>query len=148
MMGGVMNEDLALAALGFPPALIQAIKMIPGAVGRLLGGPAGQIAIGVGSGIAGAAAGQALIGSGTGARLPRRIQVPDGRGGVREYVSRGRPVLYSGDITAARRVRKVASRARRTSPRGRRSVGQAVIALQSGVHNVCGKCLSSPCGCN
>lgn len=146
-MGGVMNEDAMLAALGFPPALIMALKNIPGAVGRLLGSPAGQIAIGVGGGIAGTALGGALIGGGMGMRLPRRIQVPDGRGGVREYVSRGRPVLYSGDITAARRVRKVAARARRTSPR-RRSVGQTVIALQAGAtHNVCGKCLTSPCAC-
>ena len=142
-----MNEDAMLSALGFPPALIMALRAVPGAIGRILGSPAGQIAIGVGSGLAGAAAGQALVAPSMGMRLPRRLQIPDGRGGVREYVSRGRPVLYSGDISAAKRVRRVASRARRTSPR-RRSLGQQVIALQGGVHNVCGKCLSSPCGCN
>lgn len=151
-MGGMMNGsgmadamlDAQLAALGFPPALINIVKSTPGLIGRLLPG--------LGVGAAGAALGSlatnALVPSGMGMRLPRRIQVPDGRGGTREYVSRGRPILYSGDISAARRVTRVAGRARRG--RRRTSVRQPVIMLGAGngVKNVCSKCLTAPCGCS
>lgn len=144
MMNGSsgMNEDAMLAALGFPPALIMQLRMIPGAIARVLGSVPGQLAVGVAGGLAGTALGTAVAGMGTGMRLPRRIQVPDGRGGVREYVSRGRPVLYSGDLSSVRRVRKVAQRIPRTR-RVRRP-----LMITAGTANVCGKCLTAPCGCN
>lgn len=150
MMNGSapMNEDVMLAALGFPPALIMQLRMIPGAIGRILGSPAGQIAVGVGGGLVGTALGTAALSGGMsamGMRLPRRIQVSDGKGGVREYVSRGRPILYSGDISAVKRVGKVAAR----MPRRRRARPKpGVMMITSGSANVCGKCLTAPCGCN
>lgn len=146
MMNGSapMNEDAMLAALGFPPALIMQLRSIPGAIGRILGSPAGQIAVGVGGGLVGTAIGTAALSGGMsmGMRLPRRIQVPDGKGGVREYVSRGRPILYSGDISAVRRVRKIAARV----PRPRRSRPRPLL-ISGGTANVCGKCLTAPCAC-
>ncbi len=55
--------------------------------------------------------------AGTSMRLPSRVDVPttdaSGNSKVTTYKNMGRPVLYSGDIAAARRVRKVAARARR-----------------------------------
>lgn len=151
MMNGsaVMNEDVMLAALGFPPALIMQLKQIPGAIGRILGSPAGQIAVGTGIGTAiGALTTGGGMGAAMGARLPRRIQISDGKGGVREYVSRGRPLLYSGDISAVARVRRVAQRV----PKGRRRPRQGPLVISAGgngTHNVCSKCLTSPCngGC-
>lgn len=75
-------------------------------------------------------------------RPPRRVvyQRPDGS--QFEFTSRGRPLLYSGDVSAVKRVSKAASRARRSRPRRR-----ALPAIDAGVRVVCGKCMSSPCGC-
>ena len=143
-MNGAMGDgmvDAQLAALGFPPALIQLVKATPGLIGRLL---PGAVAVAGGTAL-GALATSALM-PGMGMRLPRRIQVPDGRGGTREYVSRGRPILYSGDLTAARRVTRVASRARRARPRSRR-LSQQVMMLQRGPIEVCGACRTAPCAC-
>lgn len=55
----------------------------------------------------------------SGMRLPSRVDVPtqDSAGNVRftTFKNMGRPVLWTGDFAAAKRVRKVAGRARRAS---------------------------------
>lgn len=78
-----------------------------------------------------------------GMKPPRRVvfQRPDGR--QYEFTSRGRPLLYSGDVTAVKRVSRAANRARRSRPRRRALPAPA----SSEMRVVCGKCLSSPCGC-
>jgi hypothetical protein len=54
-------------------------------------------------------------------RLPSRVDVPtmDSSGNVRftTFKNMGRPVLWTGDFAAAKRVKKVASRARRSGGR-------------------------------
>jgi len=56
-----------------------------------------------------------------GMRLPSRVDVPtvDARGNVRftSFKNMGRPLLWSGDLAASKRVRKVAAKARRAKGR-------------------------------
>jgi len=64
----------------------------------------------------------------------------------KRYRSEGAALLRSGDVAAVRRVAKAASRARRG--RGRRSSSRpTVMMLPGGTANVCGSCLTAPCGC-
>lgn len=57
----------------------------------------------------------------TGRRLPSRVDVPtvDASGNVRytTYKNMGRPILWSGDLAACKRVKRVATRARRAGGR-------------------------------
>lgn len=46
-------------------------------------------------------------------RLPSRVDVPTGDGKFVTFRNMGRPVLWSGDFAASKRVNKVAGRARR-----------------------------------
>ena len=59
--------------------------------------------------------------AGTSMRLPSRVDVPvqDARGNVRftTFKNMGRPVLWTGDFAAAKRVKKIAGRARRSGGR-------------------------------
>lgn len=76
------------------------------------------------------------------ARLPRRLTfcLPGGR--VVEFVNRGRPLLYSGDLAASRRVAKVAGRARR----GRRRAASTRI-IDVTPSRICGGCHQAHCSC-
>lgn len=53
----------------------------------------------------------------TSTRLPSRVDVPNGRGGFVTFKNMGRPVLWSGDLAACKRVRRVATRAKRAGGR-------------------------------
>lgn len=80
---------------------------------------------------------------GAGVKPPRRVvyRRPDGR--QFEFTPRGRPLLYSSDVAAVKRVQRTASRARRARPRRRALPAPA----SNEVRVVCGKCLNSPCAC-
>ena len=54
--------------------------------------------------------------AGGGLRLPSRVDVPSPSGnGFVTFKNMGRPVLWTGDFAAAKRVRKIAGKARRRS---------------------------------
>jgi len=151
MMNGSDLSEAQLAAAGIPPALIMALRS--GGQGALntLRSLIPGLAIG-GAATLGVEALTGLLPSGGGTpKFPRSIFIADPRGGAREYKYRGRPVLYSGDISAARRVVKIAKRAR--SSRGgvgrRRGTASQILMLPAG-HRVtaCGKCGNGSCsGC-
>lgn len=137
-----------------PTALLTALR-------RLAGGPAGQIAVGVGGGLAADQALQALLGGEaqmlqqfgppprnplTGRRLSSITFLDAQTGRPVVYKSQGTALLTTGDVSSARRVQRVARRAargrRRSSPRA------PVLSIQAPRnHTVCGVCLTSPCGC-
>jgi len=50
-------------------------------------------------------------------RLPSRVDVPNANGTFTTFKNMGRPILWTGDLAATKRVRKVASRARRAGGR-------------------------------
>lgn len=144
--GGDLSEAELLAA-GVPAQLVMALRGGGQAALNVLR----QFIPGLAVGAVGAAAGSALttsLQSSSGARFPRALFIPDPRGGVREYKYRGRPVLYSGDIAAARRVVKIAKRARsaRGGVRRRQSATSQILMLPGGT--ACGKCGNGACaGC-
>lgn len=140
-MNGAMNGgvDAQLAALGFPPAVIQAVKSVPGLAQRFLGP-----LVGLGGGLALGAGVDALTGTG---KLPRSVFLTSPSGRQVEYKSRGRPILYSGDLAALKRVRRAASRAGRGRRRTGTRLAQIVAMPMTTHHAPCGKCLSSPCSC-
>lgn len=150
MTGGMMNgsvdvSEASLAAAGFPPALVMALKT--GGQGAL--NALRQLIPGLAVGAAGAAIGTALTvpsGMNGSAKFPRAIFIPDNKGGVREYKYRGRPVLYSGDIAAARRVVKVAKRARSSRGAARRQSKASQILMLPAGRTACGKCGNGSCG--
>ncbi|HKX47014.1 MAG TPA: hypothetical protein VJP77_09955 [Planctomycetota bacterium] len=147
MMNGSDISEAQLAAAGIPASLIMALR----GGGQSALNTLRQLIPGLAVGAVGAAAGSALVeGIGGGSsKFPRSIFIADPRGGAREYKYRGRPVLYSGDIAAARRVVKVAKRAR--AARGsRRSQSRAaqILMLPAGASTACGKCGNGGCsGC-
>lgn len=149
MMNGSDISEAQLAAAGIPASLIMALR----GGGQTALNTLRQLIPGLAAGAAVAVGTEALTGllpsPGGAQRFPRAIFVPDPRGGVREYKYRGRPVLYSGDIAAARRVVKVAKRAR--SARGgarRRSTASQILMLPAGGSVSCGKCGNGSCsGC-
>jgi len=59
------------------------------------------------------------VGPAGGARMRSLVEVPTPSGGKTWYRNVGRPILFSGDLRACKRVNKVAARARRASPRKR-----------------------------
>lgn len=135
------------------PAVQQALRAL--GLGALIG--AGTEAVGaIGGGIAGllgggssaGATGPLLMNWPAATPLPRSIVLRAPDKPEKRYRTVGAPLLSSGDVAAVRRVQKAASRARKG--RGRRSSARQpqVIQIGGGTHHVCGKCLSSPCGCS
>ena len=117
-------------------ALTQLLKVLGGAV-----------AVG-GAGELGAAGVSSLLGAGGGGamRAPRQIiQTYNDKNGnlrVRYYVSKGQPVLFSGDIASVRRVQRVAKRVRGQSVR-RRSYTRVMCAGCGMPERACGCSRSS-----
>jgi len=147
MMNGGDPFEAQLAGLGFPPAVIQALRNAgPSALGALRSLLPG-VAVGVGGALLTEAATGILPSASTG-RLPTSIFVPDPRrpGATREYRSMGRPVLYSRDISTVKRVQRVAKRAR-SSSRARRRPASQQIMLGAGP-TFCGGCGKSSCSCS
>jgi len=149
MMNGSEITEAQLAAAGIPPALIMALRA--GGQGALntLRSLVPGLAIGGATALGVEALTGLLPSAGGNPKFPRSIFVADPRGGTREYKYRGRPVLYSGDISAARRVVKIAKRAR--SSRGgirRRGSASQILMLPAGRVTACGKCGNGSCsGC-
>ena len=144
MLAQQAGTSLASILNSLPQILRQTL---PGAVGGIAGGGAAELGVEAinylfGGGSSGCGSGTQVIALPAGQRPPRRVvfQRPDGR--QFEFTSRGRPLLYSGDVTATKRVTRAASRARRARPRRRYAP-----ALPAPTHVVCSKCLTSPCGC-
>jgi len=74
-------------------------------------------------------------------RMPAVIQLPDRCGRPVDYVRRGKALLYRSDLASAKRVQRVASRARRTGRNTRRSSSRTTT--------LCGGCTKpiGACAC-
>lgn len=145
--GNVTEADLLQA--GVPAALIMALRGGGQAALNALRGLLPGVALGVGAAV-GTEAITGLLPSAAGPKFPRSIFLPDPKtGGQREYKYRGRPVLYSGDIAATRRVVKVAKRARAARGSSRRqSKAMQIMMLPANGVTACGKCGNGACsGC-
>ena len=145
-MAGALSGlgGLARSAL-MNPSVIAALRAV--GLGGLIGaGEAGVSALlsAAGGGSAGVR-GPLLMDWPAGTSYPRGIVLRAPDKPEKRYRSAGAPLLLSGDIAAVRRVRKAAGRAGRGR---RRSRAPQVLALGPGVRNVCGSCLSAPCGCS
>jgi len=92
---------------GSRPTVAQPVSSLPAVISSGAGNVAGML---------GATCIVPQAGPGT-LRLPSRVDVPDGRGKFVTFRNMGRPVLWSGDFAAAKRVRKVAGKARRRGGR-------------------------------
>ncbi len=133
---GIMSNPLFEGAMDLLQGLFPEIGGVANAIGAVTGGsetpmaqvptalPGGAPAGGsFGAGVACIPPGGAVISQrpSMGMRLPSRVDVPtvDRSGNVRftTFKNMGRPLLWSGDLAASKRVRKVASKARRAKGR-------------------------------
>jgi hypothetical protein len=147
--GGMDVTEASLIAAGVPAALVMALRGGGQAALNALRGLLPGVALGVGAAV-GTEAITGLLPSAAASKFPRSIFIPDPKtGGQREYKYRGRPVLYSGDIAATRRVVKVAKRARAARGGARRqSRAMQIMMLPAGAATACGKCGNGACsGC-
>lgn len=149
MMNGSDITEAQLAAAGLPPALVMALRSGGQSALNALRSLVPGLAIG-GATAVGLEALTGLLPSAGGAatKFPRALFLPDPRTGQqREYRYIGRPLLYSKDLTAVRRVQRLAKRAGRGR---RRSSGTAtkIMMLGAGGAVSCGKCGNGSCsGC-
>lgn len=131
------------------PTVINALRAV--GLGALVGaGEAGVSALidgAIGGGSVGAR-GPLLMAWPAMTAYPRGIVLRAPDKPEKRYRSAGAALLLSGDVAAVRRVTKAASRARRGRRRSSASSRPMVMMLpSSGTANVCGSCLTAPCGC-
>lgn len=101
----------------YTPAAAPGTGLIPG-IGQALGGYLMGGGSGTGGGIVNVP--QVFQQNPTGMRAKSFFATPNPvTGNLTWYRNVGRPILFSGDLTACKRVNKVAARARRASPRRR-----------------------------
>lgn len=132
MMAETAAEILAGIAVGAGTGVLRG--GLPGAiVGGVMGGGTALVTSGLGSMIQ-----RATTTTTTGNRLPAVIPVNDPRTGRPvDYVRRGRAVLYNSDFASAKRVQRIAARARRRV--GRRSAPRGA--------ELCGTCFAGKSAC-
>jgi len=130
--GGGVQQAGALSLVGNASTAISSlIARLSPAARSLLTGAGGALAV---EGLTGAVGG--LFGS---SKLPTVIEMRDAKGRRVDYVRRGRPLLYSSDVAAAKRVRKTASRVRRAVPKLRAS-SRVFTDLCAGCTRPVGQC--------
>jgi len=150
MMNGSDTTEAQLAAAGLPPALVMALRSGGQSALNALRSLVPGLAIG-GATAVGLEALTGLLPSAGGAatKFPRALFLPDPRTGQqREYRYIGRPLLYSKDLTAVRRVQRLAKRAGRGRRRSSSGSATKIMMLGAGGSVSCGKCGNGSCsGC-
>lgn len=80
--------------------------------------------------------------------FPRRVLITNAAGEQRDYRWPGRAVLRSGDVSASKRVTRVARKARASKPRARRSSSNVMALAAPRIVTACSECRSAPCSCS
>jgi len=109
MPGGALPFGLP----GFPQATRAGFELFPQGLDSLLGPSMLPQFLQPGGGAAVAAPGCIVPQVRTSMRLPSRVDVPNANGTFTTFKNMGRPILWTGDLAATKRVRKVARRAKR-----------------------------------